>query len=66
MEHPLSNLRNISRSLKPGAKAMFTVRNAANAIRRHTDEGWGETAGDWGRRLLSLDEMEIMAMAREE
>ena len=26
---------------------------------------WGGTAGDWGRRPLDLDEMEIMVVARK-
>jgi hypothetical protein len=26
---------------------------------------WGGTAGDWGRRPLDLDEMEIMIVARK-
>ena len=112
---PLSILCNISRSLKPGAKAVLTVLNAMAMIRRSTnkdvDEGrfdpltlvessecpprenmpavpvrekafvptelvllfrlagmsvlniWGGTAGNWGRRTLDLDEMEIMVVA---
>jgi hypothetical protein len=27
---------------------------------------WGGTAGNWGRRPLDLDEMEIMVVARRE
>jgi hypothetical protein len=26
---------------------------------------WGETAGNWGRRTLELDEIEIMVVARK-
>ncbi len=114
---PLSILYNISRSLKPQAKAMFTVLNAAAMIRRYQDrdvlegrfdpltmvessahpprEGlptvairergfvpteltllfrlaglsvlnmWGGTAGNWGRRTLDLDEIEIMIVAQK-
>jgi len=35
VEQPLSILRNISRCLKPGARAVFTVLNAARMIRRY-------------------------------
>jgi SAM-dependent methyltransferase len=114
---PLSILCNISRSLKPHAKAMFTVLNATAMLRKHTNkdiaegrfdpltmvesseypprEGltavavrerafvptelillfrlagmavlniWGGTAGNWGRRMLDLDEIEIMIVARK-
>jgi len=114
---PLSILCNISRCLKPQAKAVFTVLNALASIRRNTNEDveegrfdpltlvessecpprdglpavavrekafvpaelvllfrlagmsvtniWGGTAGDWGRRPLDLDEMEIMVVARK-
>lgn len=37
-EHPLAILRNISRALKPGAKALFTVLNAFKMIRERTPE----------------------------
>ena len=112
---PLSILCNISRCLKPQAKAVLTVLNATAMIRRYTNkdvaegrfdpltmvessecpprEGlppvavrerafvptelvllfrlagmsvlniWGGTAGNWGRRTLDLDEMEIMIVA---
>ena len=115
IDQPLSILCNISRCLKPGARAIFTVLNGAAMLRRHqnTDvaegrfdpltmaessahpprEGlpavvvrergfvpteldllfgtagmsvlnmWGGTAGNWGRRPLDLDEMEIMVVA---
>jgi len=115
LEQPLSILRNISRSLKPGARAVLTVLNGTAALRRHQNrdmtegrfdpltlvessahpprEGlppipvrersfvptelvllcrlaglsvlnlWGGTAGNWGRRPLDLDEMEIMVVA---
>lgn len=115
IEQPLFILCNISRSLKPKAKTLFTVLNGSAMIRRHqnTDvtegrfdpigivessevppqEGmppvavrehgfvpteirllfrlaglsvlhtWGGTAGNWGRRSLDLDEMEIMVVA---
>jgi SAM-dependent methyltransferase len=115
IDQPLSILRNISRSLKPHAKAVLTVLNATAMIRRYTNkdvaegrfdpltmvessecpprEGhppiavrerafvptelvllfrlagmsvlniWGGTAGNWGRRTLDLDEMEIMVVA---
>jgi len=114
---PLAILRNISVSLKPGAKAVFTILSAAAMLRRYqnkdVDEGrfdpitmvesseyppqeglrpgagrersfvptelrlllqiagvsalsiWGGTAGNWGRRMLDLDEMEIMVVARK-
>lgn len=117
IEQPLAILRNISRCLKPQAKAVFTVLNAANMIRKYQNEDvaagrfdpmtlverleyppreglppfptrerafvptelvllfrmagmemlnlWGGTAGNWGRRPLDLDEMEIMAVARK-
>jgi len=112
---PLSILCNISRCLKPHAKAVLTVLNATALIRKSTNkdvaegrfdpitmvesseypsrEGllsvtirerafvptelvllfrlagmsvlniWGGTAGNWGRRTLDLDEMEIMIVA---
>jgi SAM-dependent methyltransferase len=114
---PLAILRNISRSLKPQAKAVLTVLNAAAMIRKYQNkdvaegrfdpttmvesseyaprEGlpavavrerafvatelallcrlagmsvlnvWGGTAGNWGRRTLDLDEIEIMVVARK-
>jgi len=114
---PLSILCNISRSLKPEARAMLTVLNAAAMLRKYTNrdvtegrfdpfsmvessehpprEGlspvalrerafvptelvllfrlagmavlnmWGGTAGNWGRRTLDLDEIEIMIVARK-
>jgi SAM-dependent methyltransferase len=116
IEQPLVILRNVCRSLKPRAKTIFTVLNAASMIRRasvandaegHFDlltmvesseyppqEGlpavpvrerafvptelallfqisgmqvldiWGGTAGNWGRRAVKLDEIEIMIVAR--
>ncbi len=112
---PLSILCNISRSLKPNAKSLFTVLNAAAMLRRYTNQDaadgrfdpmtlvesselpprdglppvpvrergfvptelrllfrlaglsvlhmWGGTAGNWGRRPLDLDEIEIMIVA---
>jgi ubiquinone/menaquinone biosynthesis C-methylase UbiE len=117
IDQPLAILCNISRSLKPGAKAVFTVLNAAAMLRKYHNkdvaegrfdpitmvessdyppqEGlppiavrerafvptelrllfqiagmcvlsiWGGTAGNWGRRTLDLDEMEIMIVARK-
>ena len=117
ISQPLAILRNISRSLKTGAKVVFTVLNAAAMLRRYQNkdvaEGrfdpitmvessehppqeelpriavrersfvptelrlllriagmsvlniWGGTAGNWGRRTLDLDEMEIMIVARK-
>ncbi len=117
IRQPLSILRNISRSLKPQAKAVLTVLNAAAMLRKHTNkdvaegrfdpltmvessecpprEGlpamavrerafvatelillfrlaglsvldmWGGTAGNWGKRTLDLDEIEIMIVARK-
>ncbi|RPH98480.1 MAG: class I SAM-dependent methyltransferase [Lysobacterales bacterium] len=114
---PLSILRNISRALKPHARAVLTVLNATAMIRRYTNEDvaqgrfdpltlveaselppreglpaiavreraftapelillfrlagmsvlnlWGGTAGNWGRRPLDLDEIEIMIVARK-
>lgn len=115
---PLAILCNISRSLKPDAKAVFTVLNGAAMLRRYHNkdvaegrfdpltmvesygyppqEGlppipvrerafvptelrllfcaagmsvlsiWGGTAGNWGRRTLDLDEIEIMVVARKD
>jgi len=115
IDQPLSILCNISRSLKPQRKAVFTVLNAAATLRKYQNkdvaEGrfdpltmvessehsprvglpaivvreraflptelillfrladmsvlniWGGTAGNWGRRPLDLDEIEIMVMA---
>jgi hypothetical protein len=115
INQPLSILCNISRSLKPQGKAVFTVLNGAAMIRRHANEDvakgsfdpltmvessecppreglpavavrekafvptelvllfriagmtvlnmWGGTAGNWGRRTIDLDEMEIMVVA---
>ena len=117
IEQPLAILCNISRSLKPGAKALFTVLNGAAMLRKYQSkdvaEGrldpvamvesskyapkgglppipvrerafiptelrllfsiaglsalnmWGGTAGNWGRRPLDLDEIEIMVVARK-
>ncbi len=117
IEQPLSILCNISRSLKPQAKTVFTFLNAAAMLRRYQNpdvaagrfdplsmivssehsprEGlpplavrerafvptelvllfrvagmtvlnlWGGTAGNWGRRPLDLDEIEIMVVARK-
>lgn len=114
---PLAILCNISRSLKPQAKVVLTVLNAAAMIRKHQNkdvaegrfdpatmvessehaprEGlpaiavrergfvatelvllcrlagmsvvnvWGGTAGNWGRRTLDLDEMEMMVVERK-
>jgi len=114
---PLSILSNISRALKPRAKALFTVLNATAMLRRCTNENvaqgrfdpltlvessqcppreglppvpvrerafvsteiillcrlagmtvlyiWGGTAGNWGRRAIDLDEMEIMIVAQK-
>lgn len=114
---PLSILCNISRSLKPQAKTVFTVLNATAMLRRYQNkdvaegrfdpmtlvessehpprEGlaavavrergfvptelillfrlagmsvlnmWGGTAGNWGRRTLDLDEIEIMIVAHK-
>ncbi len=115
IEQPLSILGNISRSLKPHARAVLTVLNGAAMLRRYQNEDvaqgrfdplglvessamppreglpavavreraflpteltlllrvaglsvlnmWGGTAGNWGRRPLDLDEMEIMIVA---
>ena len=115
VDQPLAILRNIARSLKPGARAVLTVLNAAAMLRRYTNEDvragrfdpfslvesselapreglppvavrergfvgtelalllrlagmralrmWGGTAGNWGRRPLDLDEIEIMIVA---
>ena len=117
IEQPLAILRNISKSLKPQAKALLTVLNAARMFRNHQNndveearfdplklvesnelsprEGlpavsvrergfvateltlfcrlagmtvlniWGGTAGNWGRRTIDLDEIEIMVVARK-
>jgi SAM-dependent methyltransferase len=117
ISQPLSILCNISRSLKPQAKAMLTVLNATAVLRKYTNkdiaegrfdpltmvessecpprEGmsavavrerafvpteltllfrlagmsvlnmWGGTAGNWGRRPLDLDEIEVMIVARK-
>lgn len=115
IDQPLAILCNISRSLKPNAKAVFTVLNAAAMLRRYQNQDvaegrfdpltmvessehmpqegmpavavrergfvptelvllfrlagmsvlniWGGTAGNWGRRPLDLDEIEIMIVA---
>ena len=115
IEQPLAILRNVARSLKPQAKALFTVLNGAAMLRRYQKQDvaegrfdpmkmvessehppreglppipvrergflptelillfrmagltvlhlWGGTAGNWGRRPLDLDEIEIMAVA---
>jgi SAM-dependent methyltransferase len=115
IDQPLSILCNVSRSLRPRARAVFTVLNGAAMIRRYQNkdvaegrfdpltmvessehaprEGlpvvtvrerafiptelillfrvagmsvldmWGGTAGNWGRRPLDLDEIEIMIVA---
>lgn len=112
---PLSILCNISRSLKPAAKTIFTVLNGLAMIRRYSNSGvvdgrfdpmalvessvvppaeglppvavrerafvptelkllchlagltvlnmWGGTAGNWARRAIDLDEIEIMIVA---
>jgi SAM-dependent methyltransferase len=117
IEQPLAILCNIARSLKPQAKAVFTVLNATAMIRKYENkdvaaglfdpstlvessehpprEGllavavrerafvatelalllrlagmsmisvWGGTAGNWGRRTIDLDEIEIMIVARK-
>jgi SAM-dependent methyltransferase len=117
ISQPLAILCNISRSLKPQAKVVFTVLNGTAMLRKHTNkdvaegrfdpltmvesgeypprEGlpavsvrerafvptelillfrlagmsvlnmWGGTAGNWGRRTLDLDEIEIMIVARK-
>jgi SAM-dependent methyltransferase len=117
IDQPLAILCNISRSLKPQAKVVFTVLNGAAMLRRYQNkdvaegrfdplamvdssahppqEGlpavavrerafvptelrllfriagmtvlnmWGGTAGNWGRRSLDLDEIEIMIVARK-
>lgn len=117
IRQPLSILRNISRSLKPQAKAVLSVLNAAAMIRRHSNQDiatgqfdpvtmtesaahppreglpavpvrersfvptelvllcqlagltvlniWGGTAGNWGKRPIDLDEIEIMLVARK-
>ena len=31
----------------------------------HVDHVWGGTAGNWGRRAIDLDEMEIMIVAQK-
>jgi SAM-dependent methyltransferase len=118
IDQPLSILSNLSRSLKPDGRTLFTVLNGAAMLRRHQNldvsEGrfdplsmvessevqpqdtvravavrergfiptelrllfrmaglsvthmWGGTAGNWGRRLLDLDEIEIMVVAWKE
>lgn len=117
ISQPLSILGNISRSLKPQAKSVFTVLNGAAMFRKYQNkdvaegrfdpltmvvssehpprEGlpavavrerafvptelvllfrlagmsvlnmWGGTAGNWGRRTIDLDEIEIMIVARK-
>jgi SAM-dependent methyltransferase len=117
IDQPLAILGNISRSLKPQAKAVFTVLNGIAMLRRYQNEDvadgsfdpltlvessahapreglpavavrergfvpielrllfrlaglsvlnmWGGTAGNWGRRPIDLDEIEIMVVARK-
>lgn len=118
VKQPLSILQNVSRSLKPQTKAVFTVLNAAAMLRKYNNDDvvhgrfnpltlvessslspreglaavavrergfvatelvllfrisgmevlniWGGTAGNWGRRLLDLDEIEIMVVAQKD
>jgi len=115
IDQPLAILRNVSHSLKPQAKTVFTVLNATAILRKYRNEDvaagrfdpmtmvesseyspragwppipvrerafvptelvllfglagmsvvnmWGGTAGNWGRRRLDLDEIEIMVVA---
>jgi SAM-dependent methyltransferase len=117
IDQPLAILSNVSRCLKPRAKALFTVLNAAAMIRKYGNEDvaegrfdplamvessdhppqegmpavavrerafvptelvllfrlagmsvvniWGGTAGNWGKRLIDLDEIEIMIVAHK-
>jgi SAM-dependent methyltransferase len=119
LEHDRAILKNISDSLKPGAKLILTALNACAMIRRYTQEDvkngsfnpealveihplefdtpdgkksvmvkergfvatelamlfrqtgfevehiWGGTAGNWGKRKIELDEMEIMLIGRK-
>jgi len=117
LAHPAAILCNICRSLKPQARAVFTVLNGTAVIRRcrqsDVEDGrfdpltmveasdfaprdgltairvrerafvptelallfrlagmsvlniWGGTAGNWGRRAIELDEIEIMIVARK-
>ena len=117
ISQPLAILRNICTSLKPEARAVFTVLNGLAMIRRYqakdVEEGrfnpltlvevsdhapreglpkirvrerafvptelsvlfrlagmpvlniWGGTAGNWGRRTIDLDEIEIMIVAHK-
>jgi SAM-dependent methyltransferase len=117
ISQPLSILCNISRSMKPQAKAVLTVLNATAVLRKYTNkdiaegrfdplsmvessvlpprEGlpaiavrerafvpteltllfrlagmsvlnmWGGTAGNWGRRPLDLDEIEVMIVSHK-
>ena len=117
IDQPMSILLNISRSLKPQAKAVLTVLNAMAMVRRYKNEDvakgrfdpltlvessehppregmppiavrergfvatelillfrlagmsvlntWGGTAGNWRRKTLDLDEIEIMVVARK-
>lgn len=117
IDHPMSILRNISRSLKPQARAVFTVLNGVSMLRRFQNADvaedrfnplamvassehpprqglpaiavrerafvptelfllfriagmpvlnmWGGTAGNWGRRPLDLDEIEVMIVAHK-
>ncbi|MCX5999203.1 MAG: methyltransferase domain-containing protein [Chloroflexi bacterium] len=117
ISQPEAILHNVCRSLKPQAKAVFTVLNGYALVRRCQNkdvaegrfdplgasevsevaprEGhppvrvreraffpteltllfrlagmpvvsiWGGTAGNWGRRAIDLDEMEIMVVARK-
>jgi SAM-dependent methyltransferase len=117
IDQPLAILCNISRSLKPEGRVLFTVLNGAAMLRKHQNvdvlEGrfdplsmveasafppldglpplavrergflptelrllfrvaglsvtgmWGGTAGNWARRPLDLDEIEIMIVARK-
>jgi SAM-dependent methyltransferase len=115
--HPSAILQNVCRSLKPRAKAVFTVLNGLAMIRKCRPEDvaegrfdplalvrasehapqeglptiwvrergfvptelsllfrlagmpvlnmWGGTAGNWGRRTIDLDEIEIMVVAHK-
>jgi cyclopropane fatty-acyl-phospholipid synthase-like methyltransferase len=114
---PAAILSNVQRSMKPGAKCLFTVLNGYALVRKHSQEDvekntfdplslteiseispsegspaaslrergfvptelhllfalagleilniWGGTAGNWGKRAIDLDEIEIMVLGQK-
>lgn len=55
IEQPLAILRNIARSLKPGAKALFTALNGAAMLRRQPNSHFAEGCFDPLTMVVSWD-----------